>query len=313
MGDVVQRIVTPEAKDIGGFEVRRGLPSAEQRTVGPFVFWDEMGPGMFAPGEGLDVRPHPHIGLATITYLFDGSMVHRDSLGTVQEIDPGGVNWMTAGRGIVHSERTGPELRARGHRLHGIQAWVGLPRDLEECDPRFDHHPAGSLPEWHDDEVTLRLVAGTYLGRTSPVVVASPTVYVHLEMPSGSVHGVPAEHEQRALFVVFGGLDVEGRRVAAGSLAVLRPGAGAVIHAQGWTRALLLGGSPLDGERVLRWNFAASTRDAIERAELDWMASIEGGFRGTRFVLPPDETEHIPLPGTTSPGPPEPCAECPTT
>jgi redox-sensitive bicupin YhaK (pirin superfamily) len=313
MGDVIERIVLPKAKDVGGFEVSRALPSRDLRTVGPFVFWDEMGPGLFAPGEGLDVRPHPHIGLATVTYLFDGGILHRDSLGTVQEIVPGDVNWMTAGRGIVHSERTGPELRSRGHRLHGIQAWVGLPSELEETAPRFDHHPAATLPEWLDDDVTLRLVAGTYVRRTSPVEVASPTVYVHLEMPAGSVHGIPAEHEERALYVVFGGLDIAGERIPGGGLALLRPGAGAVVQAQGWTRALLLGGAPLDGERMLRWNFVASSSDAIEQAERDWTASAEGGFRGTRFELPPDETGHIPLPGIRSAGPPEACAECPTT
>ncbi len=313
MDAAIETVICPKAKDVGGFEVRRALPSAQRRTVGPFVFWDEMGPGRFTPGDGLDVRPHPHIGLATVTYLFDGAILHRDSLGTVQEIRPGDVNWMTAGRGIVHSERTGPELRAEGHLLHGIQAWVGLPTELEETEPHFDQHPAEALPRWHDGSVTLRLVAGTYTGRTSPVQVASPTLYVHLEMPAGSVLGIPAEHPERALYVVQGGLDVQGERVGGGSLAVLREGAGVLIQAQGWTRALLLGGAPLDGPRHLRWNFVASDPDAIARAEEDWTASAEAGFRGTRFRLPPDEDEHIPLPGVAAPGPPEPCAECPTT
>ena len=313
MSPAVDAIVTPKAKDIGGFEVRRALPSTELRTVGPFVFWDEMGPGRFSPGEGIDVRPHPHIGLATVTYLFDGGILHRDSLGTVQEILPGDVNRMTAGRGIVHSERTGPGLRADGHLLHGIQAWVGLPQDEEDTEPRFDHHPARTLPEWTDGSVTLRLVAGSYLGRTSPVTTASPILYVHLEMPAGSVLGIPAEHEERALYVVLGGLDVDGDRVAGGALATLRPGVGTLIQAQGWTRALLLGGAPLDGDRHLRWNFVASDPEAIARAEKDWDASIGAGFQGSRFRLPPEEDEHIPLPGDAPPGPPEPCAECPTT
>lgn len=313
MSAAVEQIITPRAKDIGGFEVRRALPSAAQRTVGPFVFWDEMGPGNFAPGQGLDVRPHPHIGLATVTYLFDGGILHRDSLGTTQEIVPGDVNWMTTGEGIVHSERTAPERRAAGHRLHGIQAWVGLPRGLEETTPRFDHHPAESLPEWREDDVTLRLIAGTWGRRQSPVAVASATVYAHLELPAGSVLGIPAEHEERALYVVLGGLDIAGERVGGGAMAVLHPGVAFVVQAHGWTRAMLLGGAPLDGERLLRWNFVASERAAIERAERDWTASIEGGFRGTRFELPPDEHEAIPLPGSHSAGPPEPCADCPTT
>nr|MCU0234954.1 pirin family protein [Thermoanaerobaculales bacterium] len=294
------------------FEVRRALPSPAWRAVGPFVFWDEMGPGVFAPGSGLDVRPHPHIGLATLTYLFEGGILHRDSLGTVLEVEPGGLNWMSAGRGIVHSERTGPERRAAGHRLHGIQAWVGLPGALEEGEPSFVHHPSAALPAWDQDGVRLRLVAGTAAGRRSPVAVASATLYLHAELAAGAVLELDDEHPERAVYVVSGGLELDGAAVGAGTMAVLAPGGTCELRASAATRAMVLGGAPLDGPRHLRWNFVHSDRRAIDEAERDWRAAAAAGFRGARFSLPPGEHEHIPLPGAPS-GPPEPCAGCPTT
>jgi redox-sensitive bicupin YhaK (pirin superfamily) len=312
MTEPVTVLITPRTADIGGFEVRRALPSAERRSVGPFVFWDEMGPGSFAPGSGLDVRPHPHIGLATLTYLFEGGILHRDSLGTVLEVERGGLNWMIAGRGIVHSERTGPDRRAAGHRLHGIQAWVGLPRALEEGPPSFAHYPSSALPAWDQDGVRLRLVVGTTGGHRSPVEAASPTLCLHAELEAGAVLVLDDEHPERAVYVVSGGLELGGAAVGAGTMAVLAPGGTIELRAAAATRAMVLGGAPLDGPRHLRWNFVASERAAIDAAERDWRAAIAAGFRGGRFGLPPDEHEHIPPPALPG-GPPEPCAACPTT
>jgi redox-sensitive bicupin YhaK (pirin superfamily) len=307
----VTAMITPKVADIGGFEVRRALPSPERRSVGPFVFWDEMGPGEFAPGTGLDVRPHPHIGLATVTYLFEGGIVHRDSLGTVLEIEPGDVNWMSAGRGIVHSERTGAKRRAAGHRLHGIQAWVGVPSDREQTQPSFVHHPLADLPTWQEDGVWARLIAGEAFARSSPVAAASPTLYLHLELAAAARLELPGTWPERAIYVVSGEVEIAGERVKGGRMAVLATGGPVRLDARVTTRAMVLGGDPLDGPRTLRWNFVASDRELIAAAERDWNASIAGSFEGTRFTLPPDEREHIPLPGAPT-GPPEPCAECPT-
>lgn len=312
MASIFETVFEPQPKDIGGFTVRRALPSAAARAIGPFVFFDEMGPGDFAPGTGLDVRPHPHIGLATVTYLFEGGILHRDSLGTVGEIVPGDVNWMTAGRGIVHSERTGPERRARGHRLHGIQAWVGLPQALEDTAPVFEHLPADALPAWTEEGVWRRLVAGVAWGRCSSLETASPTFYAHAEMVEGSALSLPDDIEQRAVYVVAGRVEAVGEAIAAGTMAVLRPGASVGLEAVTETCLMVLGGAPLDGRRHLRWNLVASDPELIERAERDWTASIAGGFAATRFTLPPDEHEHIPLPGRSLDEPPEPCPECPT-
>lgn len=313
MGSPIVQILRPAAKSIGSFEVRRALPSAEHRSVGPFLFWDEMGPATFAAGDGLDVRPHPHIGLATVTHLFEGSILHRDSLGTARGLEPGAINWMAAGGGIVHSERTPDGVRSRSHRLHGIQAWVGLPKAVEEGDPSFAHHRTSELPEWRVGEATLRLVAGTAFGLRSPVETASDLFLVHAEIPSDTVIELPEEHPERAVYVVLGGLAIDDERVGGGSMAVLRPGTRVTLRALGSSRAMLLGGAPLDGERHLRWNLVASDRRLIDDAARDWTESIAAGFRGTRFRLPPDEHDAIPMPGAPTPGPPEPCGECPTT
>jgi redox-sensitive bicupin YhaK (pirin superfamily) len=284
----IELLIEARAKDLGGFEVRRVLPAAERQRVGPCVFFDQMGPARFAQGRGVDVRPHPHIGLATVTYLFDGVILHRDSLGSVQPITPGAVNWMTAGRGIAHSERTPDGLKASGSSLHGLQLWLALPREQEETDPAFVHHPAPTLPQIALPGARLRLLAGSAYGERSPVETASEMLYLVGELEGGATLELPAEAPERAVYVAEGELGVDGELVAAGTLAVLRSGVRARVEARAPTRIALVGGAPLDGERHLWWNFVSSSRERIERAKEDWK-------RG-RFAAVPDETEFIPLP-----------------
>jgi hypothetical protein len=286
----VETVVMPRTRDLGdGFEVRRALPSAQRRTVGPFVFFDQMGPVAFPAGNGLDVRPHPHIGLATVTYLFEGEILHRDSLGTVQPIRPGAVNWMTAGRGIVHSERTPPELRAREDvRLFGVQTWVALPKAFEETAPAFAHHRADQLPVLEEPGKRLRLIVGTLYGARSPVVVFSEMFYADAELRNGARLDIPAEHAERAIYVVAGRIEIAGAPIDAGRLIVLGPGADIAIAASGAARLLLFGGAPMDGPRRLWWNFVSSSQERIEQAKEDWKAG--------RFAPVPGETEFIPLP-----------------
>jgi hypothetical protein len=286
---VVETVIVPRTRDLGdGFEVRRALPSSRRRMVGPFIFLDQMGPAVFRAGHGLDVRPHPHIGLATVTYLFDGELVHRDSLGTVQAIQPGAVNWMTAGRGIVHSERTPPEERARGGRLFGVQAWVALPRGDEESAPAFLHAAAAALPEIEDRGVRVRLVAGALYGVRSPVTALSDAFYADAAFDAGGQLVVRADHEERAVFVAEGSIDAAGTPCETGQLVVLRPGVEVVLAAATPARALLLGGEPMDGPRHIAWNFVSSSVERIEQAKADWAAG--------RFDPVPGETERIPLP-----------------
>ena len=284
-------IIRGKARDLGdGFHVSRILPAVEQRAVGPFVFFDYFGPVTFAPGKGIDVRPHPHIGLATVTYLFEGSQMHRDTLGSEQEIQPGDVNWMTAGRGIAHSERTGPEVRSRGHRLHGIQSWIGLPTADEEAAPSFQHVASRDLPTIRRDGVTLKIVTGEAFGLTSPVKVFSPIFYVDARFAAGTSLTIAPEYEQRALFVVGGTIVIDGEPHDDGTMIVLRPGETVVASSKkGQARAMLLGGAPLDGPRHLWWNFVSSSTERIERAKADWKA-------GTFGLIPGDDTEFIPLP-----------------
>lgn len=282
-------IIKGAARDLGeGLTVARILPQAAHRHVGPFVFFDHIGPVEFAPGKGIDVRPHPHIGLATITYLFEGEQDHRDSLGTWQTIRPGAVNWMTAGSGIAHSERTGPETRAAGHRLHGIQSWVGLPTDREEIEPGFHHSPREALPECEIDGISLRIVAGEAYGLTSPVPVYSPIFYLDARFAEGSSIALPDEHEERAVFVVDGELEAGGGKAASGEMIVFEPGEDTTVAAAGAVQAMLLGGAPL-GHRHMYWNFVSSSKERIEQAKADWR---EGRF-GT---IPGDDKEFIPLP-----------------
>lgn len=287
-GGVIGMVIEPRTRDLGGFAVRRVLPYAKRRMVGPFVFFDHMGPAEFAPGQGIDVRPHPHIGLATVTYLFEGGIMHRDSLGCEQPIRPGAVNWMTAGRGIVHSERSGAAERAGLSRLHGIQSWVALPMEHEEAAPAFHHHPADTLPVIETDGARMRLIAGTAFGRTAPVATFSPTFYLDVMAQSGAVFTLPEEHAERALYIVEGSLEIAGARVAAGRMVVFEPGAAVTATATAASRVMLLGGAPLDGPRHIWWNFVASSKERIEQAKADW--------RGGRFARVPGETESIPLP-----------------
>jgi len=281
--------IEPRLHDLGdGFVVRRLLPYRLRRQVGPFVFFDHFGPVELGAGRGMDVRPHPHIGLATLTYLYEGAIEHRDSLDSVQVIRPGDVNWMTAGRGIVHSERTpGPE-RAAGHRLHGVQTWLALPLDSEETDPSFHHHDASTLPEDERDGVRLRVIAGTAFGMESPVRVYAPTLYVDLQFAAGSRLVLPTEHAERAVYVLEGEVAVDGEPLAASRMRVLESGNVAELSASTPARVLVCGGAPLDGERLLWWNFVASSPERIERAKAEWAAQAFGTVAG--------ETEFIPLP-----------------
>ncbi|MET4805095.1 pirin family protein [Limibacillus sp. MBR-115] len=280
--------IKPRSRDLGGFSVRRILPVAECRAVGPFVFFDEMGPADFAPGTGIDVRPHPHIGLSTITYLFQGEILHRDSLGYVQPIRPGAVNWMTAGRGIVHSERTAPEVRAADATLHGIQAWIALPTDKEEVEPSFQHCSEAELPTIELDGVRLRLLAGRAYGQTAPVAVQSSLFYLDANLDAGARLALPSAYEARAIYPISGEGNLDGRPLAPGVMSVLRPGGAPVLQAESPMRVMLLGGEPFPEERFIWWNFVSSRKDRIERAKADWK---EG-----RFDAVPDDDEFIPLP-----------------
>ncbi|MGB0132982.1 pirin family protein [Dokdonella sp.] len=280
-----------EAKehDLGdGFVVRRMLPSARRRTVGPFVFLDHVGPVELAPGHAVDVRPHPHIGLSTMTYLFDGVFTHRDSLGVVQDIRPGAVNWMTAGCGVVHSERTPEPERSAGHRVHGVQFWVGLPTRDAEVEPSFSHHAAELLPEWFDGSTRIRLVAGEVSGRQSPVPVHSRMFCLDVELQDGGSLAIPDEHAERAVLVVDGQIELDGESFSVHDMLVLQPDCLPLIVARDTARVIIIGGDPLDGSRHIWWNFVASDQGRIDKAKADWQAG--------RFGEVPGETEFIPLP-----------------
>ncbi len=285
-GGPVELTIEPRVRSLGEFDVRRILPSAKRRMVGPFVFLDHMGPATFPPGHGIAVRPHPHIGLATITYLFEGEIVHRDSLGYKQLIQPGAVNLMTAGRGIVHSERAGDDLAVTSH-LHGIQSWIALPLELEEMEPTFLHYPASSLPERELDGCTVRVIMGSAYGLQSPVLTYSPTLYVAAALPSGATLRVLDEASERALYVVTGSVSIGGETLHEGTLAMLRPGATPELRATADARVLIVGGASL-GPRHIWWNFVSSSEARIERAKRDWA--------DMRMGVVPDDAEFIPLP-----------------
>ena len=282
-------LITGRTHELGdGFSVRRLLPHAQRRMVGPFVFLDHMGPATFAPGTGIDVRPHPHIGLATVTCMFEGALRHRDSLGCVQDILPGDVNWMTAGRGIVHSERTPPAQRAAGQRVHGIQTWVALPADQAECAPAFVHYAARDLPAWTEGGACLRLIAGSAYGRRAPVQVLPPLFEVACAAGQGAVFDLPAEHAERALYVLAGEVGLDDRPVRAGELAIELGGTPGRVRARTSATALLFGGAPYGTPPHLWWNFVAAERARSEQAKRDW--------REGRFGSVPGETDFIPLP-----------------
>jgi hypothetical protein len=285
----METLIVTRTRDLGdGFEVRRALPSARRRMVGPFIFLDQMGPAVFRSGHGLDVRPHPHIGLATVTYLFAGEILHRDSLGVVQPIRPGEVNWMTAGRGIVHSERTGPETRAAGGRLFGMQAWVALPKQYEETAPDFVHHASDTMPFLEGEGVRMHLIAGSLHGKRSPVRTFSDMFYADVALEAGAGFVLPAEHEERALYLAEGSVEIDGIAFSAGELVVFRPGSEIDFRAPEPARMMLLGGEPMDGPRHIFWNFVSSSQERLEAAKADWKAR--------RFAQVPQETEFIPLP-----------------
>lgn len=289
--EAIDKVIVPRTADLGGFEIRRALPSAQRRMVGPFVFLDHMGPAEFRAGAGLDVRPHPHIGLATVTYLFDGEILHRDSLGTLAAIRPGAVNWMTAGRGIVHSERRALERRVAGDRLHGLQCWVALPADKEEIAPAFLHRDAGELPLVRAADVTARIVAGSAFGARSDVATASDTLFVDVTLRAGAAIPLDADYEERAVYIVDGEVEIAGDRFDPQRLLVFRPGDRITIRAVQESRMAILGGATMDGPRHIWWNFVSSRKERIDEAKADWKAA--------RFPLVPgDETEFIPLPAT---------------
>ena len=286
--DAIELIIRPRPRDLGEFTVRRSLPDGRRQRIGPFIFFDHMGPVTFPPGSGVSVRPHPHIGLATITYLFEGEITHRDSLGYRQVIRAGAVNWMTAGRGIVHSERSPPERVASGSRLHGIQTWVALPIEHEECEPRFEHYPAERIPESSVDGARVRVIIGEAYGLTSPVRTASDTLYVEVNLAAGSSLTVPEAHDEVGVYVVEGGVRIGERSLDEGSLAAIRHGSPAVVRATTDARVMLLGGAALPGERIIWWNFVTSSAERLEQAKRDWKAQ--------RFPMIEDEDEFIPLP-----------------
>jgi redox-sensitive bicupin YhaK (pirin superfamily) len=287
--DAIAHVVVPRSVDIGGFQIRRALPSARSRMVGPFIFFDQMGPAMLRSGQGVDVRPHPHIGLATVTYLFEGEIVHRDSLGTDMTISPGAVNLMTAGRGIAHSERTGPQRRAAGGALHGLQLWVALPHTREEAPPAFAHTTAADIPELKENGLMLRVVAGSMHGLRSPVAMAWETVFAEARLRAGEILPLDPDYEERAVYVVSGEIEIGGERHASERLLVLRPGDRVSIRALSDAHIVLVGGAPMDGPRHIWWNFVSSRQERIEAAKADWKA-------GRFDPVPGDTVEFIPLP-----------------
>jgi redox-sensitive bicupin YhaK (pirin superfamily) len=287
--DAIELMVVPNARDIGGFEVRRALPTARRRLVGPFIFFDRMGPAILRAGQAIDVRPHPHIGLATVTYLFDGKIRHRDSLGTEMVIEPGDVNLMTAGRGIVHSERTPEELRGAPLSMSGLQTWIALPEDKEETAPMFENTGRALLPAFDDGGVSGRLVIGSFAGLRSPVRTASDTLYADVALAPGASVAIPTDAEERAIYVLDGSVDISGDRFPSDRLLVFRPGDEIVVSSELGTHFMLFGGASLGSKRYIWWNFVSSSQERIEQAKEEW--------RTGRFdIVPGDTEEFIPLP-----------------
>lgn len=287
MGSSIQHLISPHVQDLGGFQARRLLPNDLKPMVGPFIFFDHLGPTTFSPDQGIDVRPHPHINLATVTYLFEGVILHRDSLGSVQEIHPGAVNWMTAGRGIVHSERTPMAARQQEAQLHGIQTWVALPAEQEETDPGFYHHPAMDLPQWEEGGAQITVIAGSASGHTSPVKTFSPMVYLDVQLAPQASLQVAADYSERAIYSVTPGIQIAGQDLPPHQLAILTPGDPVQISSSSEGRCIVIGGEPV-GERLKWWNFVSSRPERIEQAKQDWQAG--------RFDPVPEEVEFIPLP-----------------
>ena len=287
--DDVDLVILPPSRDLGdGFTVRRALPQPQRRMVGPFIFFDQMGPVEMRDGQGLDVRPHPHIGLATVTYLFDGEIMHRDSLGSVQPIRPGELNWMNAGAGITHSERSPDAARHGGSKLFGLQLWVALPADQEESAPSFQHHDASAIPAGEMDGVSVRQIVGRMDGLAAPVKTLSEMIYAEIAMPPGTRYRVPSEQIERAFYLITGEVTVDGQPFGPSELVILKPHAEIVLASAEGARLVLVGGEPFPEQRFIYWNFVSSRADRIEQAKADW--------REQRFAAVPDEQEFIPLP-----------------
>lgn len=286
--DALEFAIVPRARDIGNFEVRRALPQAKRQMVGPFIFLDQMGPAAMPAGIGMDVRPHPHIGLSTVTYLFEGAIMHRDSEGNALEILPGAMNLMTAGRGIAHSERTPDAQRKNGQRLSGMQSWVALPKAHEETDPGFQHYPQSDLPVVTDEGVNARVIAGHAFGERSPVTTLSDWFYVDVSLEAGKSVPLDADYEERAIYVAEGTVEIAGESFEGPQLLIFRPGDRITVTAVRPTRMMLLGGATMDGPRHIWWNFVSSSKERIEQAKEDWVQK--------RFRDVPGETEFIPLP-----------------
>ena len=286
--DALELIIVPRARDLGSFEVRRALPHGKRQMVGPFIFFDQMGPVQFLAGQGMDVRPHPHVGLATVTYLFDGSVMHRDSEGNTLEIAPGQLNLMTAGRGIAHSERTPDGIRQSGGGMYGIQSWIALPERHEETDPSFQHFDAASLPIVADGGMWARVIAGSAFGRTSPVGMLSDWLYTEVVLEAGAAAPLDPDQEERAIYVVEGEVEIAGDRFEGPRLLIFRPGDRITVRATRRARMMFLGGAAMEGPRYIWWNFVSSRRERIEEAKEAWKTG--------QFKPVPGETEFIPLP-----------------
>ncbi|RLK11366.1 pirin family protein [Ruegeria conchae] len=293
--DALETLIIPRARDLGGFEVRRALPSVKRQLVGPFIFFDQMGPAEFITDSGIDVRPHPHIGLGTVTYLYQGEFEHRDSLGTHQMIHPGEVNWMVAGRGVTHSERTRAETRGKRHNLFGIQTWLALPEAYEDMAPDFEHHKQGALPHIEDKGVSARLILGAAYGETSPVTMLSETFYVDVQLDPGASFPLPDDHEDRGVYVTQGSVEVAGDTFDEGRMMVFRPGDKLSVRAGPLgARLMLLGGATLSEDRYIWWNFVSSSKEKIETATREWNTA---DWANGAFHLPPgDDQEFITIP-----------------
>lgn len=293
--DAIETLIIPRARDLGGFEVRRALPAPKRQMVGPFIFFDQMGPAEFLTDQGIDVRPHPHIGLGTVTYLYRGSFQHQDSTGADQIITPGALNWMVAGRGVTHSERSPDAVRAGPSSLLGIQTWIALPETHEDIAPSFEHHAADALPEIRDQGIEARLILGRAYGETAPATMHSDTFYLDVTLAARARLPLPVDHEDRGIYITEGSVSIAGQEFQAGQMMVFRPGDAITVAAgDRGARLMALGGATLNGPRHIWWNFVASSRERIEAAKQEWR---EARWGQGRFDLPPgDRDEHIPLP-----------------
>ena len=293
--DAIETLIIPRSRDLGGFEVRRALPAPKRQMVGPFIFFDQAGPAEFLTGQGVDVRPHPHIGLGTVTYLYRGDFHHRDSIGSDQIIRPGALNWMVAGKGVSHSERTSEAGRSGPHSLFGIQTWIALPEQYEDMEPTFEHHGKEALPEIRDQGIDAKLILGNAYGETAPAQMYSETFYLDVTLAAGALFPMPDNHEDRGIYITEGSISISGQSYAAGQMMIFRPGDKITVQAgERGARLMALGGATLNGPRYIWWNFVASSEEKIEEAKREWR---EARWGQGLFDLPPtDRDEHIPLP-----------------